>query len=452
MNPKTTCRFAPSPSGFLHGGNVRIALLNYLYARKYGGKFILRFDDTDSDRSKPEYEIAIKQDLTWLGFSFDAIYKQSERLAFYHKAVETLKKNGRVYACYETPAELALMRKTQEANGKPPLYNRAALKLTREKIFAYEQAGQKPYYRFLLEDKDMTWQDMVKDRVHFVKNIISDPVVVRGDGIPLYSLSSVVDDGLLGITLILRGDDHLTNSAAQIQLFTALGYAVPAMAHVPRMVDGTGSKLSKRLGAKSIKDYRLDGIHPRALLAYFAHLGLALSPSGYETMDDLIKMMELDKFGKAEQKFFEKDLLVLNKKILTQLDFADAKLFYGKAMSDINEVQWQKIHSSIAGGEDMADWQKILQDDFVPSASLTADEKKLLAMVLANMPNDFHHQAIENFLDNIKKASGHFGKAFFSPLRLSLTGRLDGPSIVDIFLLLGREKILSRLSAITSVM
>ncbi len=449
MTDKIICRFAPSPTGFLHAGNLRVALLNYLYARRHGGQFILRIDNTDTERSKATYEEAIKQDLLWLGFSFDAIYRQSDRLDFYATAVETLKKNGRLYACYETKEELELLRKTQEASGQPPLYNRAALKLTAQQIAAFEQAGRKPHYRFLLEDKDMAWQDMGKGAVHFPKNIVSDPVLLRGDGVPLYILSSVVDDGLMGVSLILRGDDHLTNSAAQIQLFEALGYRVPRLAHLPRMVDGAGGKLSKRLGAKSIRDFRAEGIHPRALLAYFAHLGLAQAATSSETMDDLIAHVDISKFGKSEPKFFENDLQTINKKFLAQVDKTSADEFYGAAtMGHITDQQWDKIKGAATSQQDVMAWREILGDDFFPPAGLQDGDKELLKTMATYLPQDLTSETINAFLEKIKNLSGKKGKELFHPIRLSLTGRLDGPTIADIFLLLGRNKILKRWQAI----
>ncbi|MDI9313616.1 MAG: glutamate--tRNA ligase [Hydrotalea sp.] len=446
MTSNTICRFAPSPTGFLHGGNLRVALLNYLHARRNDGKFILRLDDTDRERSTAEYAQAIQDDLLWLGFSFDAIYRQSDRLALYEAAVEKLKKDGRLYACYETPEELALARKAQENAGKPPRYDRASLTLTREKILAFEQAGRKPHYRFLLEDKDMAWQDLGKGAVQFPKNIVSDPVLVRGDGAPLYTLSSVVDDGLLGVTMILRGDDHLTNTAAQIQLFAALGYAAPTMAHLPRMVDGAGGKLSKRLGAKSIKDFRAQGVHPRAILSYLAHLGLPTVARGDETMADLIASVDVKKFGKAEPKFFEDDLIALNKKILGGLDLPGAISFYGApAMGSIDDQQWQKIRGGVMGKDDLAAWQNILSDNFFNDYKPNDDEKKLLALMAAHLPENLTADSINSFLEKIKTESGKKGKDLFHPIRLGLTGRLDGPTIADIFLLLGRAKTLARL-------
>ena len=446
MTSSSICRFAPSPTGFLHGGNLRVAILNYLHARHHHGQFILRLDDTDRERSTDEYADAIKEDLLWLGFSFDAIYRQSDRLSFYGAAIEKLKKDGRLYACYETPEELALMRKAQESVGKPPRYDRASLTLSADKIAAFQQAGRKPHYRFLLDDKDMAWQDIGKGAVHFPKNIVSDPVLVRGDGAPLYTLTSVVDDGLLGVTMILRGDDHLTNTAAQIQLFAALGYAAPTMAHLPRMVDGLGGKLSKRLGAKSIRAFRAEGIHPRAMVSYLAHLGLPTAAMGDETMDHLIATIDIKKFGKAEPKFFAGDLITLNKKILGGLALADAKNFYGApALGKFTDQTWGKIRASVMNKDDLAAWQGILSDDFSINQQFTSDEKKLLTMMASHLPDDVSDNHVDDFLEKIKNLSGKKGKELFHPIRLALTGRALGPTIADIFFLLGRERILTRL-------
>ncbi|MCX8515562.1 MAG: glutamate--tRNA ligase family protein, partial [Alphaproteobacteria bacterium] len=378
---------------------------------------------------------------TWLGLQWDATYRQSERLTHYQQAADHLRTAGRLYPCYETREELELMRKLAEQRGAPPIYDRGALKLTRQQINELEASGRRPHYRFLLEGRDMAWQDGGKGAVHFAAGIVSDPILIKEDGTPLYTLSSVVDDGLLAISLILRGDDHLTNSAAQIQLFQALGYDVPTLVHLPRMVDGAGGKLSKRLGAKSLRDYRAAGMHPRTLLSYLAHLGLSTAASGKETLTNLIEHVDLTAFGKSESKFFEADLFGLNERLLQHLSWHDAQSFYGAtALKDFTAASWEKIGNSITHPDLLPVFAGILNHGFIARHVFTTAEQTVLSAAHQTMPVDLNPQDKTNmtaWLDEIKKITSKGGKELFHPLRLALTDRLDGPTIPDLITLLG---------------
>ncbi|MEJ1996137.1 MAG: glutamate--tRNA ligase, partial [Limibacillus sp.] len=296
-------RFAPSPTGRLHVGNARVALINWLYARQNGGAFLLRMDDTDEERSTAEFAEAIERDLTWLGLAWDAFARQSERTERYDLAAQSLKASGRLYPCYETADELSLKRKAQLSAGRPPLYDRAALNLSEEKRRAYEAEGRRPHWRFKLEHAAIDWDDLVRGPQHFEGDKLSDPVLIREDGRPLYTLSSVVDDAELGVTHVLRGEDHVANTAVQVQLFEALGAEVPTFGHLPLLTDAEGKGLSKRLGSLSLEALRAEGLEPMTLNAYLAALGTSEHAEPALDLAELVARFDLSRYGRAAPKF-----------------------------------------------------------------------------------------------------------------------------------------------------
>ena len=309
-------RFAPSPTGNLHVGNLRTALVNYLFARREGGHFMLRIDDTDTERSTPEFEASIRADLEWMGMGWDSEDRQSARLERYDAALKQLADAGRAYPCYETPEELALKRKAQLSAGRPPVYDRAALKLTDEQKAEHEAAGRRPHWRFLLNYNEVSWTDMVRGDVNYHMSSLSDPVLMREDGRVIYTMASVVDDIDHGITHIIRGEDHVTNSAAQIQLFEALGAAAPAMGHVALLAGADGEGLSKRLGSLSIGQLRGEGTEATSLASLLARIGTADPVVPQAAMQDITEGFDLSRFGRATAKFDPAELAQVNARIV----------------------------------------------------------------------------------------------------------------------------------------
>ncbi|MBX9977718.1 MAG: glutamate--tRNA ligase, partial [Alphaproteobacteria bacterium] len=307
-------RFAPSPTGYLHIGNIRTALINWLFAKKNGGHFLLRMDDTDLERSKPEYELAIIENLEWLGLTHDSFFKQSDRFDRYKEVMDKLIAAGRLYPCYETPEELEFKRKRQLGRGEPPRYDRAALKLTIEEKQALEAQGLKPHYRFLLEDKDVSWHDLSRGDVYFGPGTLSDPVLVRADGAYLYTLTSVVDDVDFEVTHILRGEDHVTNTAVQVQLFEALGRVSGTItfSHTTLLMDKDGSGLSKRIGSLSVGEMRAQGLEPMAICSLLARLGTSLPVQPVLTMDELASHFDLGTFSRNAPRFDLDELKEMN--------------------------------------------------------------------------------------------------------------------------------------------
>ncbi|MGO9462485.1 MAG: glutamate--tRNA ligase, partial [Rhodomicrobium sp.] len=316
MHKTVKVRFAPSPTGRLHIGNIRPAVFNWLFARREGGTFLLRFDDTDLERSKEEYVEGIRDDLNWLGLTWDAEFRQSERFAFYEETAEKLKKAGRLYACYETAEELERRRKRQMARGLPPVYDRAALKLTKQEKKEFEAAGRKPHWRFLLEHRPTAWDDLIRGPQHIDAGSVSDPVLVREDGTPLYTFTSVADDADVGITHIIRGEDHVTNTAVQIQIFEALGASVPAFAHHNLLTGAQGEALSKRLGSLSIHGLREEGLEPLAVMTHASLIGTSEALQPKESLAALAKLFDFSKVSRAPARFDPEELKGLNAKLL----------------------------------------------------------------------------------------------------------------------------------------
>jgi glutamyl-tRNA synthetase len=439
---KMKTRFAPSPTGYVHIGNIKTAIVDYLYTKKNKGEFILRFDDTDVERGKKEYEEAIIEDLKWLGLKWDAIYKQSERLALYEEAKQKLIASGRIYPCYETSEELKLMIKSMEARGIPPIYDRRALKLHPDQIAEYEKKGVKPYYRFLLEDKDITWIDEIKGPIKYRGLNFSDPTVFRHNGMPMYTFASVVDDIDMGITNVVRGNDHVTNTAIQIQIFEALGARVPKFAH-SSLIKSTEGKISKRIGGFAIRDFRQKGIEAMSIVNCFAHLGTGKDEICL-TWDDLIEKFNISDFGNASPNFTSKDLDRINEKYLHGVSFKliEPKLKELK-LGEINEEFWEIIKRNITKLEEIKKWLDVCKQNFQPK--IEEKDREFLKIAGKYLPDNINAETWQNWINDIKINSGRNGKELFKPLRKALTGYEDGPELKLFLKFIGREEILRRL-------
>lgn len=429
-------RFAPSPTGYLHVGNVRTALVNWLFARANGGQFLLRIDDTDAERSRPEYEAALLEDLQWLGLPWDETAKQSERLERYALAAEALKSSGRLYACYETAEELDLQRKMQASRGLPPLYKPAGA----DQQARYSAEGRTPHWRFKLNDADITWQDLVRGPVSMRATTMSDPVLLRADGMPVYTLASVVDDAELGITHILRGEDHVSNTAVQIQIFEALGHTLPHFAHLALLKTREG-ELSKRLGGNDIRGLREQGVLPMSINSLLAKLGTSDPIEPFADMAALAAAFSLDKFGRAPANYDAQDLLKLNEKLLHQLPFAAiAALLPG-----MDEPTWLSIRGNLATLAEARQWQAVIAQ--APTAAPAPEDAEFLRQAASLLPPEpWDEYTYDAWINAVKTASERKGKPLFLPIRLALTGMEHGPELKKLLPLLGRHETQQRLN------
>lgn len=452
----TIVRFAPSPTGQIHIGNTRTALFNWLFARQNDGRFILRFDDTDQQRSRTEYADQIEQDLAWLGIEPDLVLRQSDRFALYEQAVTKLKDAGVLYPCYETAEELERRRKIRLSRRMPPVYGREALKLTDEDQAKLEAEGHKPHWRFLLPNfdgdptspqrTDVHWDDVVRGPQTVDLASMSDPVLVREDGTFLYTLPSVADDIDLGITHVLRGDDHVTNTGAQIALFRALGAEPPKFGHHNLLTTASGEGLSKRSGALSVRSLREDGVEPMAVSSLAVLIGTSASVEACPTMDALAQRFVPSSSSKSAAKFDPAELRVLSHTLLQSMDFADVAerlAAMGIAGSDA-ETFWLAVRGNIDRVSDAADWWSIVNEG--PAKVDLSDEDQVFVDaafdVLPSAPWD--HGVWRAWTDAVKLATGRKGKALFHPLRLALTGKDSGPELADLLPLIGRERLLAR--------
>jgi len=439
-------RFAPSPTGMMHIGNTRTALIAWLFARSHGGEFYLRIDDTDLERSKHEYEIAIEESLKWLGLDWDKKANQKDRRALYAEKIDALIAAGRIYACYETAEELALKRKTQLSRGKPPLYDRAALALTAEEKEKFEAEGRKPHWRFKLEHKAIDWHDLIRGDVHFNGADMSDPVVIREDGSPLYHLCSVIDDIDFGITHIVRGEDHVSNTATHVQMFEALGAAPPHFAHLPLISDAEGGKLSKRLGSVSIYDLRdQEGLEPMAIISLLARLGTSDPIEPFGTIAPLIESFAFEKFSRGTPKFDTEELYRLNAKILHEKSYADvAERLKSIDLSALDEAFWLAVRPNLAKFSDVQEWWHVANGPVTP----VIEDPAFIAEAAALLPPaPWDHGTWNIWTNLVKDKTGRKGKQLFMPLRQALTGMEHGPELASLLLLIGPEKAKERLKA-----
>jgi len=432
-----TTRFAPSPTGRLHVGNIRTALHNYLFARKHGGSFLLRIDDTDRERSTSEYDQLIREDLGWLGLEPDKVFRQSERFDLYEREFDRLKAAGRVYACYETPDELDLRRKVLLGRGLPPVYERRP-----EGTPVPE--GRAPHWRFRLDhDAPIEFTDLIRGPQKFDPKLLSDPVVRREDGSWLYLLPSVIDDVDLGVTHVVRGEDHVSNSAAQIQMFEALGAKPPQFAHEALLVMAEG-KLSKRLGSYGAPHLREEGVEPMALLDLLARIGTSQPVEAIADIDELASGFDFAHFGRAPAHFDPADVELVNARLLHQIDF-DAVA--DRLPAGASEEDWLLIRPNLARLGDFASWMPVLAGEIDPP-DLGHDER-LLVKTAAGVAStlDWAGEPWRALTDRLKQSSGRKGRDLFHPLRLALTGRESGPEMAGLVRRMGKSLAVRRLEA-----
>jgi glutamyl-tRNA synthetase len=435
-------RFAPSPTGRLHVGNIYIALANWLFVRRQSGVFILRLDDTDRDRSTAAFAAGIEEDLRWLGLEWQEKVRQSDRFASYDAAVAKLKATGRLYACYETPEELDLKRKSQLQRHLPPIYDRAALALTDAERTRLEAAGARPHWRFLLEHEDVRWDDLVRGPQHIDEASQSDPVLVRADGSYLYTLPSVVDDIELAVTHVIRGADHVTNTGTQAQLFLALGASPPRFGHLPLLADISGAGLSKRTGSLSIAELRADGIEAMAIGSYLAHLGTTDRIEPKLNLDDLANGFALDHYNAATPKFDLAELAHLSARLLHTTPFSTVRERLAATNLAVDEPLWNVARANIGKLADLREWLEVCRGAVAPvidDAPFTAKAAELLP------PEPWNGGTWSAWTTAVKDATGRKGKELFRPLRLALTGRDHGPEMKDLLPLIGRAKAEARL-------
>lgn len=437
-------RFAPSPTGRLHVGNIRTALHNWLWARKHGGRFLLRLDDTDLARSTEAFADAIHADLEWLGLSPDGACRQSDRFALYEARFEELRAAGRVYPAYESAEELELKRKILAGRGLPPIYDRAALKLTDADRAKLEADGIRPHWRFRLDhDAMIEWDDLIRGPQHLDPKLQSDPVIRRADGSWLYMLPSVIDDIDMGVTHIVRGEDHVTNAGLQLQMFAALGAPAPAFAHEALLV-GSEGKLSKRLGSLGADAFREDGIEPIALNALLARIGTSDPVEAVADMAPLIAGIDFARFGRAPARFDLDELRNVNARAIHLMDFETVRERLPDTMS---EALWLAVRPNLATVSEAAAWLQVTEHDLDPPAIDPADANYLRMAAAAAAEMSWNDDPWHILTGALKESSGRKGRALFLPLRVALTGQEHGPDMKALLPLIGRERAIARLKA-----
>lgn len=441
----TKLRFAPSPTGYLHLGNIRTALINWLYARSHKGSFILRLDDTDVQRSQQKYADQIQEDLAWLELHYDDMVKQSDRFEQYAKARELLKQQGRLYPCYETPEELELQRKVQLSAGKPPLYNRAALSLTQEQHDKYIAEGRKPHWRFKMAPGEIRWNDMVRGEVVFQGELLNDPILIREDGTPVFTLATAVDDVEMDITHIIRGEDHVTNTALQIQLMEAISGKPNTIqfGHLALISGGKGEGLSKREGSLSMVQLREDGLEPLSINSLLAKLGTSDPIGPHISLQGIMDEFDIHKFGRSTPKLDPEDLVQMNVKILQILPFDQVQgRLEEMGLTGVTPEFWVLIQKNITRFQDVKKWWTICNGH----KSFKEDNKSLLETAEHFLPSEpWDENTFKAWMDDVKQDTGLKGKDLFMPIRKALTGEEHGPELKDLILLMGRPKVLNRL-------
>jgi glutamyl-tRNA synthetase len=437
-------RFAPSPTGRLHLGNARTALVNWLQARQAGGRFVLRLDDTDRQRSTEAFARSITDDLAWLGIDWDVCIRQSERAALYATAFAGLREQGLVYPAYETAEELADKRAAQRRLGQPPRYDRAALALDAADRAQLEGEGRAPHWRFRLSGAAIAWTDLVQGSVSIGTAALSDPVLVRADGVATYTLASVVDDLECGITQIVRGDDHRTNTAVQIELMRALGGMPPVFAHLPLILGAGGAPLSKRSGDWSLGDWRARGIEPHAIRLYLASLGTDRVAPPETSREALIREFDIGRFGRAGAVFDADQLARMSRGVFCALPLEAVRDRPGCA--GIAAAEWAALRPNVADAGELARWLAVLHEPIKP----VREDAELLGAAADLLPLALDDASAAAWLGAVQESTGRRGKALYHPLRLALTGRTDGPKLADLLPLLGRERVLRRLRGLTA--
>ena len=443
MIKKIITRFAPSPTGLLHVGNIRTALFNYLFSLKDAGEFILRIDDTDTERSKIEYADQILRDLDWLGIKLDKIYKQSERIEIYNKYFQELIDNKLIYKCFESPEELDTKRKRLVARRMPPIYDRSSLYLSESEIKKYLDEGRKPYWRFKLSGKRINFEDLIRGNVSVDTSAQSDPVIVREDGGFLYNLPSVIDDIEMGITNIIRGEDHVTNSAIQVEMFRSLGKEAPIFGHHPLLVDENGDPFSKRNSAVSIKGLMEDNYEPMAINSLNASIGTSIEINTFKSLNDIADRINLNQVARAPARFSMNQLSKLNSDILSQLDNKIVSERLSIKNVNFDEKIWNVIKSNIDNLSEYEKWDKIIKGS-IKTDNLDSDYMILAESLLP--PEPWDEDTWGKWISSIKEISDKKGKDLFLPLRMAITGQSYGPELKNIILLMGYDKIKYRLS------
>lgn len=437
-----TTRFAPSPTGMLHVGNIRTALHNWMWARKHGGRFLLRIDDTDAERSQERFVEGIRADLHWLEMEPDAEVRQSERFALYEARFEALRAAGRIYPCYETPQELDIRRKVLLSRGLPPVYERGALNLTEDERAALEAAGRRPHWRFMLNHAAaIEWHDLIRGPQHFDAAKLSDPVIRRADGSWLYMLPSAIDDIELGVTHVVRGEDHVSNTASQVQMFHALGAAAPAFAH-EALLTGSEGKLSKRLGSLGVAALRERGIEAVALKALLARLGTSDPVEPVAGMAPLIATFDFARFGRAPARFDADELAQLNARILHLMpyDAVAARLPTG-----MGEAAWLAIRPNLATLDDARTWWRVITGPVDPVSCDSEAHAVIEAAIMVDNVNHWQDDPWHRWTAAVRERTGARGRALFLPLRRALTGQDHGPDMAALLPLIGRNEALARL-------
>jgi glutamyl-tRNA synthetase len=450
-----TVRFAPSPTGRLHVGNVRTAMLNWLFARRQGGTFWLRLDDTDVERSTEAFADGIREDLTWLGLEWAREERQSARLERYDAVAFLLKEEGRLYPCYETEDELDRKRKRQLARGLPPIYDRSGLKLDEKERARLEAEGRKPHWRFRLNNCEsglqpaptiVSWNDLIRGDQTVDIGSLSDPVVIRADGSYLYTFTSVIDDADFGITHVIRGDDHVTNTGVQVELFEALGHEPPHFGHHSLLVSADGHALSKRLGALSIESMRTSGLEPMAVASYTALIGTSDPIEVHDNLDALAQLFAFEKISSSPARFDVEELKNLNARLLHKLPFEAVSDRLKTLGVDGGPEFWRVVHGNLSVLEDAKLWWEIVSGAIRPVIE-NSDFTSQAATLLPEEPWD--DTTWDTWIAALKTATGQKGRPLFHPLRLALTGREDGPELKALLPLLGRAKVEGRLKGET---
>lgn len=438
----TAFRFAPSPTGYLHPGNARTALLNALLARKQGGKLILRLDDTDTARVSEEYSAAIEEDLRWMGISADAVYRQSEREALYREAAEKLKAQGLLYACYDTPEELAYHRKRARAEGRPPVYDRAGLNLSAAQKAAFEQEGRQPHWRFRLSGEVVRFEDIMRGTQRIDTASLSDPVIIREDGRFLYALPSVADDADMAISHVIRGEDHVSNTAVQIELAQALGAKPPTFGHHSLLLDSDGGGFSKRAGGLSLRALRKAGAEPQALNHFLAMLGTSGQQEMTRNLDKLAERLDLSGLSRAPARFDTDQFMKQSAAWLHAMPCEEAKPRLAALGVRQDEAFWLAVRGNLNRIEEVKQWDSIIAGEMKP----VIEDSDFIATALALLPPDTWDESIwSRWTKALAKESGRKGKNLFLPLRLALTGLKHGPEMKNLLYLMGRDEVVRRL-------
>ena len=437
----TVTRFAPSPTGLLHLGNIRTALINWLYARTNNGKFILRIDDTDLERSKDEYISQIKYDLYWLGIDYDETFNQSSRFDRYREQFEKLKADGRIYPCYETPEELERKRKLLIAAGGKQVYDRSAMELTDQQKKDYEAEGRKPHWRFLLKTERMKWDDLLKGEIDIDLTSLSDPVLFREDGVPLYTFSSAVDDIDYDITNVIRGDDHTSNTAVQVEIINALDQNKITFAHHALLKASSGDKLSKRDNVISISSFREANMEPISILSLLATIGTSNSIELKDNIDQIKSEFKLSTISTSPGRIEIDVLNALNKKQVQKYNFSEIEERLKKIDEKIDQKFWETIRGNLNVVEDIKQWTDIVFN----SETIKPSDKDYIKIAMELIPDDpWNDETWGLWTSAIKEKTGRKGKELFLPLREAFTGLNHGPEMKLLIQLLGREKIIER--------